>query len=204
MNTIIDKSISAVPRLRYTVPAVAALLMLISGFITPAHAQVIDRARFAGQVTTLLSVNGNPASFVLLQPNVSVTVTINPQTQFVGSSAEANVEGLARDDYAVVNARRSQGRWIAMKITYDVDPVPPLRAVSGTVVRLTPDGRRVNVKLDTGGSRWITIGRLARYLVDGRAVAPAPILLRGEPVQLVVNRLMFPWVALEIDVRSTL
>lgn len=91
-----------------------------------------------------------------------------------------------------------------MKITYDVDPVPPLRAVSGTVVRLTPDGRRVNVKLDTGGSRWITIGRLARYLVDGRAVAPAPILLRGEPVQLVVNRLMFPWVALEIDVRSTL
>jgi hypothetical protein len=181
------------------------VLITLTGFLTPAHAfklQVIDRARFVGQVTTLLPATGSPTSFVLLQPNVAVTVSINPQTQLTGKSAEANVEGLVRDDYVVVNARRVGGKWIATRIAYDVNPILPLRTVSGSVVRLTLDGRRVNVRLDAGGTRWITIGRLARYRLDGRLVDPAPILLKGEPVQLVVNRTIDSWIALEIDVRS--
>jgi hypothetical protein len=182
-----------------------ALLLFMGGFVMPAHAfrlQVTDRQRFVGQVMTLLPANGSPNAFVLLQPNLSVTISINPQTQLTGSSAEANVEGLARDDYAVVHAKHVQGRWVATKITYDVDPILPLRVVSGTVVKLTPDGRRVNVKLDTGASRWITIGRLARYRLDGRAVDPPPIFVKGELVQLIINRAAVPWLALEVDARS--
>jgi hypothetical protein len=205
MNTFTRQSIAGASRRRCAALALGALLILIGGFVTPAHAfrlQAIDRARFVGQVTALLPINGSPTAFVLLQPSLSVTISINPQTQLTASSAEANVEGLARDDYAVVNAKHVQGRWIAAKITYDVDPILPLRTVSGSVVRLTPDGRRVNVKLDTGGSRWITIGRLARYRLDGRIIDPPPILLQSEPVQFVINRATIPWVALEVDVRS--
>lgn len=205
MNTLKKRSHPQVFGRWWALAALGALLIFSSGFVTPAQAfrlQIIDRARFVGQVTTLLPVNGSPTAFVLLQPNLSVTISISPQTQLTGSSAEANVEGLARDDYAVVNAKHVQGRWIAAKIRYDVDPILPLRVVSGSVVKLTPDGRRVNVKLDTGGSRWITIGRLARYRLDGRAVDPPPILLKGELVQFVVNRTTVPWLALEVDARS--
>lgn len=192
---------------KFAAPLFGALVLLASGIATPAHAgqlQVIERARFVGQVTALLPANGSPSSFVLLQPNFSVTISINSQTQLTGNSAEASVEGLARDDYAVVTARRALGRWIATKITYDVDPILPLRAVSGTVLRLSPDAKRVYVRLDLLGSRWITIGRLARYRLDGRVMDPPPILLRGEAVQIVVNRTAIPWLALEIDVRSFL
>jgi hypothetical protein len=205
MNTFKGRSLARKLGRRHAIAVFGALLLFISGVVTPAHAfrfQVIDRERFVGQVTALLPANGSPNTFVLLQPNISVAISINPQTQLTGSSAEANVEGLARDDYAVVNAKHVQGRWIATKITYDVDPILPLRVISGTVVKLTPDGRRVNVKLDTGGSRWITIGRLARYRLDGRAVDPPPILLKGELVQLVINRAAVPWLALEVDARS--
>jgi hypothetical protein len=205
MSTFKRRSLPQVFGHRWAVAALGALLLVVSGLVTPAHAfqlQVIDRARFVGQITALLPVNGSPTGFVLLQPNLTVTISINPQTQLTGSSAEANVEGLARDDYAVVNAKHVQGRWIATKITYDVDPILPLRIVSGSVVKLAPDGRRVNVKLDTGASRWITIGRLARYRLDGRAVDPPPILLKGELVQFVINRTTVPWLALEVDART--
>jgi len=207
MNVRSTKWISGAMRRRFIVSVFGALLLFVGGYVSPAHAfrlQVIDRARFVGQVTALLPANGSPTAFVLLQPNVSVTISINPQTQLTGSSAEANVEGLARDDYAVVNAKHVQGRWIAIKIMYDVDPILPLRSVSGSVLRLTLDGRHVDVRLDTGGSRWITIGRLARYRLDGRVIDPPPILLKGEPVQLVINRAAVPWLALELDVRSVL
>jgi hypothetical protein len=205
MITCTRRSIPGAFRRRSAALALGALLILLAGFVTPARAfqlQVIDRARFVGQVTALLPVNGSPTAFVLLQPNLSVTISINPQTQLTGSSAEANVEGLARDDYAVINAKHVQGRWVATKIRYDVDPILPLRTVSGAVVKLTPDSRRVYVKLDTGGNRWITIGRLARYRLDGRIVDPPPILLKGEAVQFVINRATIPWIALEVDVRS--
>jgi hypothetical protein len=182
-------------------------VLLLAGFVTPAHAvqfQVTDHARFAGQVTTLLPAAGSPTSLVLLQPNLSVSVSINPQTQLTGQSAEANVEGLVRGDYAMVNARRVDEKWVAATITYDVDPVPPLRAVSGIVLKVSPNGRRLNVKLDSGGNRGITIGRLARYRLDNHLVDPPPILLKGEPIQLVVSRATDAWIALEVDVRSVL
>lgn len=181
------------------------VLITLSAWFTPAHAylhQVIDRGRFVGQVTALLPATGSPTSFVLLQPTVSVTISINAQTQLNGKSAEANVEGLVRDDFAVVNARRMQGKWIATRITYDVDPILPLRTISGSVLKLTLDSRHVDMKLDTGGTRWITIARLTRYRLDGRVVDPPPILLKGEPIQLVVSRTFGSWIALEINVQS--
>ncbi len=202
----IRRSTSKAPERRFVALALGVLIGL-TGFLSPAAAfehQVIDRARFVGQVTALLPTSGSPMSFVLLQPNVTVTVAINPQTQLTGESAEANVEGLVRDDYAIVNARRVGGKWIAARIVYDVDPILPLRTVSGSIAKLTLDGRHVNVKLDTGGSRWITIGRLARYRLDGRIEDPPPILLKGEPIQLVVNKSIGTWTALEVDVRSIL
>lgn len=195
---------TSVPARRFAAFALGVFITLI-GFVTPAHAfrlQVFVGARFIGQVTTLLPAAGSPTSFVLLQPNFSVSIAISPKTQLTGKSAEANVEGLVRDDYAVVTAKRMAGRWVATRIAYDVDPIPPLRIVSGTVVKPTLDGRHVNVRLDTGGARWITIGRLARYRLDGRLMEPAPILAKGEVIQLVVNRMTVPWIALEVDVHS--
>jgi hypothetical protein len=179
--------------------------MILTWFYTPAHAvqlQVTDHARFVGQVTALVPASGSPTSFVLLQPNTSVSVSINPQTQLTGQSAEANVEGLVRDDYAVVNARRIDGKWVAAMITYDVDPVPPLRTVSGSVVKVSPNGRRVNVRLDAGGNRLVFIGRLARFRLDNHLVDPPPILFKGESIQFVVNKSGVSWVALEVDIRS--
>ena len=183
------------------------LLLALSGFAAPARAaqyQVIDRARFVGQVTFLDSAAAGPTSFELLQPSMAVVISINRQTQLTGKSAEANVEGLARDDYAVVNARRVGTRWVASKIVYDVDPILPLQTVTGSIVRVSVDGRRIYVRLDAGGSRWITIGRLARYRLDGRLLDPSPIPLKGEAVQLIVNRSALSWVALEVDLRSVL
>src|SRR5947209_1194767 len=142
----VRRSSSSAPVGRFVALALG-LVMTLTGFLTPAHAfqfQVIDRARFAGQVTALLPATGSPTSFVLLQPNLTVTVSINSQTQLTGKSAEASVEGLMRDDYAVVNARRVGGKWVAVKIAYDVDPILPLRTMSGSVEKLSLDGRRVN------------------------------------------------------------
>lgn len=190
---------------RRTATLVPALLLL-AGFLSPAHAaaprQVVERARFVGQVFSLAPAAGTPTSFTLVQPSVAVTIAINPQTQLAGRSAEANVQGLARDDYAVVNARRMAGRWVATRIVYDVDPILPLMTVSGTVLRESADARRIYVRLEVGGVRWITLGRLARYRMDGRIVDLPPTLIKGEPVQLVVNRAALTWIALEVDVRS--
>ena len=189
---------------RWLTPTLGILIAL-SGLVAPARAaqyQVIDRARFVGQVTMLVSIAAGATSFELLQPNTTAVITINRQTQLTGRSAEANVEGLARDDYAIVNARRVGARWIATRIAYDVDPIPPLQTVTGSIMRVSVDGRRVYVRLDTGASRWITIGRLARYRLDGRLMDPSPIPLKGEAVQLVVNRSTAAWVALEVDLRS--
>jgi hypothetical protein len=192
---------------RYFIALVLGATMILAWLCTPAHAlqfQVTDHGHFAGQVATLIPATGSPTSFVLLQPNTSVSVSINPQTQLTGQSAEANVEGLVRDDYAVVNARRIEGRWVATTITYDVEPVPPLRTISGSVVKISPNGRRVNVRLDAGGNRAIVIGRMARFRLDNHLVDPPPILFKGEPIQLVVNKTPGSWIALEVDVRSVL
>jgi hypothetical protein len=182
---------------------------LFSGFIavSPVGAsrpQVVVRARFVGQVTALQPGDGSPTGFVLLQPNSVVTIGITAQTQFVSGSAEANVEGLTRDDYAVVTARRGGGRWIATRISYDVDPILPLLQVSGVVTNVSVNGRRVDVHLDTGPVRAITIGRDARWTLDGRTADSSISLFKGESVGFIVNRSTLPWLALEVDARSGL
>ncbi len=182
------------------------MLVLVSVFLlrplSTAHAsrlQVVDRTRFVGQVSALLPEGGSPSEFTLLQPNGPVQIAINPQTKFVPGSAEANVEGLARDDYAVVNAKRVSTRWIATRIAYDVDTVLPLVRVEGVISFVSVAGRRIDVRLNTGVVKRITIGRDARFTVGGRPTDTSLTMYTGEAVGIVANRSTVPWLALEVD-----
>lgn len=184
------------------------VVILVGSLVSPAeayHPQAVERARFVGQVTTVLGSGGTPSEFILQAINGVVDIHITPQTTFVAKSAEANVEGLARDDFAVVNVRRTQqGAWVAARITYDVDPFAPLRAVTASLTRVSLDGKRLLVKADTGASRWVSIVRLTRFRMDGRLLDAPPVFLKGQSLQLVVQNTFTGWVALEIDIRSML
>jgi hypothetical protein len=91
---------------------------------------------------------------------------------------------------------------VAARIMFDVQPVPPLRAVSGTILRVAANGRQLGVKLDIGGTRLVTLARDTRFRLDGRLLDTPPILLKGQSIQLVVQNTVAGWVALEVDLRS--
>lgn len=190
---------------RRTILLVSAVLAL-SGSLVPAHAAKIsaaERSRFVGIVASVSGPMSKPSKFSIQLVSGMVDVVLTPHTKLVPKSAEASVEELATGDYVVAYVRRTSRTWVVLRLDYDVQPIPPLRAVSGVVERVSANGRGFLLKLDTAGTRWISLGRQARIRVDGRLADPPPPVMAGESLQAVVLTGGLVWAALQIDLRSS-
>jgi len=162
--------------------------------------------RLYGQVTAIQSSkDGTPLGFTLLTPARTVDIHISAATMFMPKSAEAQVEGFATNDYAIVMAKHTARTWVANRITFDVQPMPPAVLVSlrGTVARVVPSGDKFLMQLDNGDSRWVLVNRQTQWRVDGQLQAAAPTLTKGNTVVVTMRHGGRNWVATEIDVRPT-
>jgi hypothetical protein len=168
----------------------------------------LPKANFMGTITDVATPsanpNGDPTSFTLELGMQVEVVHLVPRTVITGKSAEAVVEGLAPNDYAVVRATRYRGIWYATRIVFDVQPVAPLRLISGSLVRVSPDGKRIVVKQDTPkGTIVMRLVPRTRYHVDGRPVDIAPVLIPDEAIQVLGQRINGLWVAWDVYTRTT-
>jgi hypothetical protein len=172
----------------------------------PAHAQQAppDVQRFVGQVIRLFPSANNPAGFTLQLRNRTIDLMITAGTKFHAGSAEAEVEGFQAGDYAVVTARHVNRTWVASSIDFDVQPITVMQVqnVTGTIVRVSPNGKRFLMLLDTGTMRWVTVTRKTKFHMDGQLVDPPPPLLKGDMVQVGMEHTGRLWVALDITIRT--
>jgi hypothetical protein len=129
---------------------------------------------------------------------------ITAGTKFHAGSAEAEVEGFQAGDYAVVTARHVNRTWVASSIDFDVQPITVMQVqnVTGTIVRVSPNGKRFLMLLDTGTMRWVTVTRKTKFHMDGQLVDPPPPLLKGDMVQVGMEHTGRLWVALDITIRT--
>jgi hypothetical protein len=170
----------------------------------------LPKATFIGLITSVDSPNGvDPNDFTLELGIVSEVIRLSQTTMITGKTAEAVVEGLASGDYAVVRAKRFKGSWYAIRVVFDVQPLPPLRLISGTIVRITKDLRHFVLKPDTGkGNLLVRLMRQTRFHVDGRPVdGPPPSQWIFGPttiaIQVLLRRDVGAWSAFDIYMRST-
>jgi hypothetical protein len=169
---------------------IIAVAACLGGVVAPAHAQTPpvnwpDRTHLVGLVSNVIGPDGDPTSFVLQLGTMSVQIGTIPRTRFVARSLEAQVEKLVAGDYALVVTRRTRDSFIAVRITYDVEPFPPLRALSGTITWVSPDQMRFRLRLDAGGKIvGVRVRPQVRFQIDGRVADTIPTLARGQTVQV--------------------
>jgi hypothetical protein len=164
----------------------------------------IGPGKLVGQVVALSGGAGTPTGFTLQIGVQTMDVIVQPaRTTFNARSAEADAEGLVKGDYAVVAGRHSPHLWIAKRVDYDIEPFAPLKQFSGTLSRVSPDGRHIWMRQDFGAARIFVVNRQTRFRVDARVVDLPPLLSKGESIQLVAYRTDMGWIALFVDLRST-
>jgi hypothetical protein len=134
-------------------------------------------------------------------PSVDCSTGLN----CVPKSAEAEVAGFQVGDYALVTARRVARAWVATHIDFDTQPISmvPPKIWMGTVGRVILNGKRFVLRLDTGGTRVITINPATTFRVDGQLTATPPPLKTGDVVQVTARSTASGWVAIEIDLKTT-
>lgn len=160
--------------------------------------------RVAGQVTAIAGPAANPTGFTLQLTDRSIAVRIVSRTTITARSAEALVDGFLANDFAVVTTVKSGGGWVANRIVYDAVPFGPIRqfTISGSVMRVSPNGKRFMLRLVTGARHWVQITRNSRFEVNGVPTTPAPILARTNPVEVKIRRANnYRWVALLINLK---
>jgi hypothetical protein len=169
----------------------------------------LPRANFMGMITSVVpqpsNPDGDPISFRLELGTQAEDIHLFGATVITGKSAEAVVEGMSSSDYAVVRAKRYKGVWYAMRIVFDVQPVPPLRLLSASFVRLSVDGKRMFVKPDSG--KGLIVLRLVprtRYHVDNQPVDVAPVLQPQESLRALIQRVNQTWIAWDVYTKTTL
>ena len=166
----------------------------------------VRTVQLCGQITALVGRADNPTGFTLQLKDRSIDIKIAPRTtNIMARSAEAQVDGLAQYDFAVVLATRSSGDWVANRVLYDVVPFGPIRqfTVSGKVLSADKRGRGFTLKLVSGDTHWIRITKNTEYTLDGQAVVSAPSLVRDTAVDVQLRRSMEEqWVAVSINVKT--
>ena len=194
-----------VSSLKVPTAALAALLG-IAGSLTPVGAHesaVTQRApvRFNGQVIRVVGPVENPTGFRLQLPARVVDFEISPTATFTAESAEANVEGFVKGDYALVFANRVRRAWIATRILFDVDPIggPVQVRVTGTITRVTPNQKRFVLKLDSGELRLVTVVPKTTFLMNDQPVTAPPVLAKDDLVTVVMRRTPRGWFAVSVD-----
>lgn len=198
---------------------VLSLVVAVAGLITPASASVGGPhsgplvARFNGRVTALTGPPDSPSGLTLQLRDRTVDVRIGSGVDCAyalnctARSAEAEVEGLQVGDYALVSARRINRTWVAFHIDFDVQPIdmrpPPI--VTGTIVKVTPNGLRFQLRVVTGGVglHWVTIGPKTIFRVDGQLTDMPPTLSKGDAVRVTIRVTDRGWAAIEVDLRTT-
>jgi hypothetical protein len=142
---------------------------------------------------------------VTLQLGTDVAdIRFAPRYNLQPLSAEAEVEGLATGDFASVRAQWVKGALVAQRVQFDIDPVLPLRMVTGVITWASPNGKRLRVRLaDTGKVRPVEIARDAHYDMDNRPQSGQLTVLKDESVQLLVVKIPFDWLATELNVKTT-
>lgn len=185
-----------------------ALLLLLCGAALPAHAAPVrdtgwERARFFGQIVNLIGAKTNPAGFTLQLGTQTTDIRIAPKTTFVAKSAEAEVEGLLAGDYASIVTKRVNRLLVAVRIVFDVAPINPMHQFTGTIFRVSLDGRRFVVRLDTGKSATLRLSKLVRIHIEGRPTETPALLLKGEYVQVLAVRESGAWSAYDVTIRAS-
>ena len=207
-----DDMSTRIPPLRAAI-VVMALALASIGASLPARAQSIgsvypDRINPFGQITALHGPATSPTGFTIELGTYSFDETIAPKATITAKSAEAEVEGLAVGDYAIVHNRRVKGQWLALHIVYDVQPIAPLHALTGTALRLSPSGKLLFIKPDTGrGTIVLHILARTRFLQDGKPLPLSqqpPLVTRGQQVDVVGRRVNGAWLAYDVDLKSVL
>jgi hypothetical protein len=201
---------------------VLAISLLWSAHGTQVHAQkstttpttvttTVSASKLAGQITNIMGTSASPTGFTLQLGLQTWTLQIPLKGIIRAQSAEADVEGLVTNDYASVDARlvkivdARSVRYVlyAQRTLFDVQPVMPLRLFVGTVVRVSPDGRRITIRLDLSRTVVIHPGLMTRYRVDSRATDIPPTLVKGTMVDILARRMGDgSWVAYDLNLRS--
>ena len=159
--------------------------------------------RLIGRIANLTGSPTSPDSFSLQLGNSSVDLRVAPNHVVLRPlSGEAEVEGLTNGDFAAVALRRIKHSWVVGRITFDVQPFAPLRQTNGTVVRLSPDGLRLLLRLDSVRVLQIRLTHLTRVRVDGRFTDPQSALIRGGTVQALLLRMSGYWLAIDLDLHT--
>lgn len=161
--------------------------------------------RFYGQVTSASLVKGVPSAFTLMTRNGPVDFRLPPRAKLVSRSAEAEVEGFQSGDYAIVMARRVNRGWVANRVEFDVQPITVAIQVTltGTVQRVSANGKLFSMLLDSGPLRRVVINARTKYRMDGQLLDGPPALMRGDVVTVIMRRVVRTWVALSVNVRTS-
>jgi len=187
---------------------VVASWLALAGSLTPAGAQrfvsyqQIDHGRLEGQIVSVQGQPDNPTGLTLGVMDQTLVLRFTPRVIIKARSAEAQVEGLLKDDWAIVTVQRVHGSLVATRVEFDVQPLPPYLELTGTFMRELPNGKRIFIKLDAGGIRPLNVTRQTRFRLDDSLQDSPPILTRGQSVQALVRRTSGGLLALQIDVRS--
>ncbi len=182
--------------------------LALAGSLTPASAQrfitnqQLDHGRLEGQIVSIQGPPDNPTGLTLDLMDQTLLLRFAPRVIIKAKSAEAQVEGLLKGDWAIVTVQRVRGSLVATRVEFDVQPLPPYLMLSGAFVREFPNGKRIFIRLDGGGIRPLIVTPKTRFRLDDSLQDIAPSLTRGQSVQALVRRTPAGLLALEIDVRS--
>jgi hypothetical protein len=164
----------------------------------------LENGTFPGQITALIGPASNPSGLILQLGTDSIDIRLSAKTMISGKSAEADVEGLVRGDYAVVRAKRVNRVWFATRITFDVQPIAPLRLVSGMILHVNADGRHFTLRPDVGkGTYFMRVIRQTRFTMDMRPGDAPTMLIKGAVVQILCRKIDGLWTAYTINLRSS-
>lgn len=184
-----------------------AVLILLGGAPRASAQQIKDisvaKGRYVGQVVAVQGPLASPTSLTLQLGLQNLDIRILPRTILTGKSAEADVEGLQVGDYAVVISRRYNRTTAATRVVFDVEPIFPLRAVSGTIARVAIDGQHFQVRSTTGKLAWLHVSKYARIRLDGRPSDVLTSLVKGNTVQVLAQHTDAGWDATDISIRSS-
>lgn len=160
---------------------------------------------FSGRVANVIAgSDGNPSSFSLQSANLNVVeFKVVPGTTSKPNSAEAEIEGLQRNDYALVHARGHAGVWTALKVTYDVRPLDQV-LLNGTVMKVSRNGRRFEVSLTSSGkTRWVSMNLRTKFRINGQLTDGMPIVVKGDVVQVLARQVrQVGFVALQVNLKT--
>jgi hypothetical protein len=200
--------------IRHALALAGLSLSLIGPTVTSAQGLFVPRAaasfvgivghgRYIGQVESIDGPAANPTGIVLALGTDTEDIRLGPKYTAQPQSAEAEVEGIAVGDYAMVTAKAGKANMVAQRVQFDVHPFGRLKALSGTITWTSPNDRRFRLRAtDTGVIRTLDVVHATRFEMDGKPLA-APISIgKDQTVQVLMVKGPIDSFAAEINIRT--